>query len=259
MAEQVSTEVPRLARLARGEESRTDFPCPYARCDGTGFVLEEGTDSARPCECRPQRIAVARTRKLSHHIPKKFQGLGFDRPPVTNMDDEVVREVRRFCRRLDENLDEGRGLWFWGGPGTGKTTLAMLVSQEALKARRSVAIYSLPALLTEIRTTYDQSSEHRYDRLIEQLTTIDLLHIDDMAVARTNEWVLEQLYTVVNSRYETQRSMVFTADVERWFELGRHVGERTFSRLQEMCGAPIPMHGGDQRIGLGAAARAGAD
>ena len=41
-----------------------------------------------------------------------------------------------------------------GPAGTGKTTLAMLVSKAALKAGRSVAIYSLPRLLNEIRDTH---------------------------------------------------------------------------------------------------------
>ena len=42
----------------------------------------------------------------------------------------AVRELRR--RRSTQQLDAGRGLWFVGDVGTGKTTLAMLVSAEAL-------------------------------------------------------------------------------------------------------------------------------
>ena len=45
-----------------------------------------------------------------------------------------------------------------GPVGTGKTTLAMLVSKAALKAGRSVAIYSLPRLLNEIRDTIAPSA-----------------------------------------------------------------------------------------------------
>jgi DNA replication protein DnaC len=66
-------------------------------------------------------------------------------------------------------------------------------------------------------------------------------------VARTTEWVLEQLYTVVNDRYQDERSILFTADVEAPHDLGNHVGMRTYSRLMEMCGDPIPMFGEDQR------------
>ena len=220
-------------------------------CEGSGFILDEQTGAARPCECRSRRIALARTRSLSHHIPRRFVDVAFDRNPVREMDPTVVRAVERYCRTIDERLDCGEGLWFQGPRGTGKTTLAMLVSQHALKARRPVAIYTVPHLLSAIRKTYDDNSPHDYLELMERLASVDLLHLEDMAVARTNEWVLEQLYTVINDRYQEQRSILFTADVERPEDLAEHVGERTYSRLIEMCGDPLPLRGEDRRISVG--------
>jgi DNA replication protein DnaC len=224
------------------------FPCPYGACDGSGFVLDEEQNVARPCRCREQRISLARSRSLLHEIPKKFRDVAFEREPVRGMDPMVVREVRSFCDRIDEKLDAGRGVWLCGPRGTGKTTLAMLISQHALRARRSVAIYGAPRLLSEIRKTYDEDSVETYSGLMERLRGVDLLHIEDLAVARTTEWVLEQLYTVVNDRYQDERSIMFTADVEKPDDLAEHVGARTYSRLIEMCGDPIPMFGPDYRL-----------
>ncbi len=174
--------------------------------------------------------------------------MGFDRNPVREMDPNVVREVKHFCRSIDERLDRGEGLWFQGPRGTGKTTLAMLVSLHALQAQRAVAIYTVPQLLAEIRKTYDDDSRHDYLDLTSRLASVDLLHLEDMAVARTNEWVLEQLYTIINDRYQDERSVVFTADVEEPPDLAQHVGERTYSRLIEMCGDPKQLSGDDRRI-----------
>ncbi len=226
----------------------SDFACE--RCEGSGFLLDEDSSEARPCECRAQRIALARTRSLSNQIPRRFLEVAFDRNPVTGMDPVVVRAVKRFCTTIDERLDAGDSLFFVGPRGTGKTTLAMLVSQHALRARRAVAIYTVPQLLTEIRTTYDGDSRHGYAELMRRLAAVDLLHLEDMAVARTNDWVLEQLYTVINDRYQDRRSVVFTADVspDQPAELANHVGERTYSRLIEMCVDPLPLRGDDHRI-----------
>jgi DNA replication protein DnaC len=231
---------------------RGDFPCPYGACDGTGFVLDEDTNTARPCRCREQRISLARSRSLTHEIPRKYRNVGFERPPVTDMDPTIVREVRRFCDTIDDRLDSGDGLWLYGdSPGTGKTTLAMIVSQHAFRARRSVAIYTGPQLLTAIRTTYDESSSQSYSQLMERLRGVDLLHVEDLAVARTTEWVLEQLYTIVNDRYQDERSILITADVATPSDLGQHVGRRTYSRLSEMCGELIlPIFGSDRRVEL---------
>jgi DNA replication protein DnaC len=124
----------------------------------------------------------------------------------------------------------------------------MLISQQVLRARRTVAIYTAPQLLTEIRRTYDTDAAHSYADLMGRLRSVDLLHLEDLAVAKTNEWVLEQFYTVINDRYQDRRSVMFTADVQQPSDLGQHVGYRTFSRLMEICGDQIHMFGDDFRI-----------
>src|SRR5215210_5435809 len=110
--------------------------CPHGLCDGSGFIVDEQTNTARPCRCRPQRIGRVRARSLSAVIPRRFRGVSFERSPIVDMDPAIVREVRRYVDSIDENLDEGRGVWFMGDIGTGKTTLAMLVSKSALDAGR---------------------------------------------------------------------------------------------------------------------------
>ncbi len=221
--------------------------CPFDTCDGSGFVYDESTNTAFDCRCRPQRVAQAKARSLSAVIPKRYRDVSFNRPPVTDIDPPVVSATRRFADTIDEQLDAGRGLWFMGPVGTGKTTLAMLVSKAALRAGRSVAIYSLPRLLNEIREA------HRADRshidLLDRLTAVDLLHVDDVGAERTNEWVLEELYSIVNARYEDQRSMLVTTNILDREALCEQITERTVSRLTEMCDE-LPLLGHDRRMDL---------
>jgi len=223
--------------------------CPFDLCDGGGFVVDEETAIAVPCQCRETRINRAKARSLSAVVPRRFRGVSFDRAPVVDMDPSVVREVRRYVEAVEGNLDGGRGLWFTGDVGTGKTTLAMLVSRAALDAGRSVAIYSLPRLLAEIRKTFDEDADRSYLGLLERLTSVDLLHIDDVGAERTSEWVLEQLYAIVNARYEDERAMVITTNLDH-AELRDQIGERTVSRLIEICGDPLPLYGHDRRMDL---------
>jgi DNA replication protein DnaC len=219
--------------------------CPFGICDGGGWVVDEAANSAAPCRCRPQRQARARARSLSAVIPRRFRDVAFERKPVIDMEPGVVRAVRRFADDVDANLDAGRGLWLMGDVGTGKTTLAMLVSRAALAAGRSVAIYSLPRLLAELRKTFDHESDASFLQLLDRLTAIDLLHVDDLGAERTSPWVIEQLYSIVNGRYEEQRSMVVTTNLSRE-ELIDQIGARTVSRLTEMC-LELPLFGHDRR------------
>ena len=219
--------------------------CPHGLCDGGGFLYDEESNTARPCRCRPQRISRARARSLSAVIPRRFREVSFDRAPVADMSPEVRETVRDFVRSVDGNLDAGHGLCFLGDVGTGKTTLAMLVSKAALEAGRSVAIYSLPRLLTEIRTTFSDDAVHTHAELLDKLAAVDLLHLDDLGAENSTPWVLEELYSIVNTRYEEQRSMVVTTNLGR-DELREQIGERTVSRLSEMC-LDVPVFGHDRR------------
>jgi DNA replication protein DnaC len=160
----------------------------------------------------------------------------------------VVDAVREFIEHLDERLAEGRGIWLMGDVGTGKTSLAMLVSKAAVEAGRSVAIYSLPRLLARIRRTYDgEAGEDSYLRFFERLTSVDLLHVDDLGAEKRSDWVLEQLYAIVDKRYESQRSIVVTTNLDQ-AALEEQIGPRTVSRLVEVCGDPLPLFGEDQRF-----------
>jgi DNA replication protein DnaC len=221
--------------------------CSFELCDGTGFRYDEATNTAYDCRCRPQLVARAKARSLSAVIPRRYRDVSFDRPPVTDIEPTIVAATRRYANAIEGHLDAGRGLWFMGPPGTGKTTLAMLVSQAALKAGRTVAIYSLPRLLNEIRDTH--RSERSHTDLLNRLTGVDLLHIDDVGAERTTDWVLEELYSIVNGRYEDERSIVITTNILDRESLCAQITARTVSRLTEMCDE-LPLLGHDHRMDL---------
>lgn len=221
-------------------------PCPLGLCDGGGFIVDETTNTATDCRCRPGRIAKLRTASLEGRVPKRYRGVSFDRPPVLNMPEAVVSEVRRYVRDLDAHLDAGRGLWLVGDLGTGKTTLAMIVSKAAQDTGHTVAIYSLPRLLSLIRGSME--AEGGMVLFLERLAAVDLLHIDDLGAENTTDWVLEQLYSIVNTRYEDERAMVVTTNLP-YEHLVEQLGERTVSRLVAICGDHyLPLYGADQRL-----------
>ena len=54
---------------------------------------------------------------MSSVIPPKYRGVGFDRPPISDLDRTVVGVVREYTEALEDNLAAGRGLWRMGDVG----------------------------------------------------------------------------------------------------------------------------------------------
>lgn len=229
-----------------------EWICPI--CHGDSWVFDANGEAVA-CECRAETVRRAHTRGLITTIPRRYAGVAVsddgqhvaDSGRPLNFPPAISRSVLKYVRTINDQLDSGRGIWFTGDTGTGKTTLAMLVSREALRAGRTVAIYSVPRLLAEIRGTFDDSSDNSYEQLFRKLTNVDLLHLDDLGAEQQTEWVLEQLYAIVNERYEEGRALVVTTNLDE-SALTEQIGERTVSRLIEICGDPLPLFGTDRRV-----------
>jgi DNA replication protein DnaC len=172
----------------------------------------------------------------------------------------VVDAVKAYVEELPSKVAEGRGIWLMGGTGTGKTTLTMLVAKAAGERGFAVGVYFAPKLLARIRQTYQaESNEDSYLEFFERLASVDLLVVDDLGAERKTDWVIEQLYAVVNERYERQLPIAITSNADGTAvdaaieQLKAEIGARTVSRLVEICGDPLPLFGEDRRYGLGLA------
>lgn len=119
----------------------------------------------------------------------------------------------------------GRGLWFFGDEDDeASAALAMLVARKAIEGGWTVGIYSAARLLAELRATFESDSPDSYLGLFERLCAVDLLVLTDLGAQRQTEWVVEQLHSLVNERWQDCRAMVVTSSVP---EAGRDDLEET--------------------------------
>jgi DNA replication protein DnaC len=61
-----------------------------------------------------------------------------------------------------------------------------------------------------------------------------------------SDWVVERFYSIVNGRYEAEKSVVMTTNIRDRARLRDEISDRTVSRLTEMC-TEIPVFGSDLR------------
>ena len=240
-----------------------DFECPNG-CDANGFLFDEERRQAYPCSCREERLRRRlhgdMEASVGRYAPPRFQDLDWGALPLSGIAEQhgaAATVVRRYAAAIERNVRSGRGLWLLGNKGTGKTTLGYYVAQQARATGMSVLTRNTTDLLNELRDSYKPDAQPTTRQIIDAITQVELLHLEDVAVPRPNDWVLEQLYTIVNRRYEHNKAIVFTSDTPYGAPLdpgglADHIGERTYSRLMQMVGDPILMTGADYRLTVGA-------
>lgn len=143
---------------------------------------------------------------------------------------------------------KGGSAILYGGRGCGKTMLAAIVAQGLLRQRKGVVFVTVPTMFEELRRGMtDGTMEERRRRLVEA----EFLILDDIGAETTSQWTLEQLFIIVNERYNEQRALLMTSNCaplemsERWRRFG-DVGERIISRLSEMA-VTVEVIGADRR------------
>ena len=74
--------------------------CPDGRCDGSGFLFDEVKRVARPCSCRPARLARKKASAVQGRLPKRFREVSFDREPMLSMERRAPHVIDRSSHPL---------------------------------------------------------------------------------------------------------------------------------------------------------------
>lgn len=252
--------------------------CPL--CEGSGWktVMAKGHASGSindrrvtRCDCRTP--AQGESLLSAARIPKRYEhcelsNYDTDFPGAHPSLKEAHFRAFDFARTCDPNT--GNGLLIIGKIGTGKTHLAVGIIKELMTRGIPCLFHGYSELLKEIQTSYDSSTEHSESDVLRPVFETEVLVIDELgAIKNRSEWVWDTLSLILNSRYNDNRTTIFTsnfpnlparADPGRARStsreaaeysitkdtLGDRIGERMLSRLQQMC-TMITLEGTDFR------------
>lgn len=162
-------------------------------------------------------------------------------------DQEIIKKAKRYVENFDKFKEENIGLIIYGGVGSGKTYLTCAIANAIIeKYLYSCKVINFSQILNDLQKGGFNLDRNQY---INNLTNKTLLVIDDFGIERDTEYALEQIYNVINARYQKDKPTIITTNID-YKELDRSqeslILERIYSRIREM-GVPFKVDGDDRR------------
>lgn len=224
-----------------------------AVCGGTGWVLDaaDGRKQAHPCVCRG--AAIARARLEAAGIPQRYRDCTLE-----NFSDNTLAltKARAAAREfVDSYPAVEAGLLLVGPAGRGKTHLACAILSELVATKGVSGLYvDFSDLLMKIQTSFRPDADLSKESVLTPYSDAELLVLDELGASKPHAWVLDVLYSLLNTRYNRKKITVATSNFEDEVDasagererLEDRIGYRLRSRLYEMC-LMVPLRGGDFR------------
>lgn len=188
--------------------------CPV--CRGRGWLVEpdQGSGTARPCQCRRSELLPRLV--SSAGIPGRYRRCSLENFKEDN--DQLVR-AKSLCRRYIETFlrEDGTfretGLILIGAPGVGKTHLAVAVLKELMHRFTLRGLFvDFTSLIHQIQSTFDPTSSDSQQGILEPVMEAELLVLDELGARKPTAWVTDILYLIMNGRYTRRLPTLFTTN-----------------------------------------------
>ncbi len=246
-----------LGKPAQARRCTCQSACP--RCGESGYVLvPNGTSSiAQVCSCRHLDERIALFNRVG--IPASVALASFDGFKQWSPDHSAAKRVAEDFARKFRTDQATKGFLLYGRPGGGKTHL-LCATLRSLALERGVACryVEFMLLLSDIRSGFDSNRGHM--EVLRPLIQVPVLAIDELGKERGTDWERSMLDELISRRFNAglttlfatnyfleerpvaespgrivrTRSAEFQRDAES-MTLPQRVGDRIYSRLNEMC------------------------
>lgn len=203
------------------------------------------------CKCRKEQIeaeAKARQREAMQKTIKEYRRMGFPESDMQHWtfdnaeDCKIISAAKRYVDNFQQFKDNGKGLLLYGGVGTGKTFAAACIVNALIDMGKPCLITNFSRVLN---TLWGIDEKQAY---IDSLNKFDLLVLDDLGIERQSEYVQEQVFNVIDSRYRARLPLIITTNLQlEEIVSPANVGNgRIYDRVLEMC-HPVKVEGESRR------------
>lgn len=148
-------------------------------------------------------------------------------------DNKQIEVAKKYAATWTEMEQENQGLLFMGDVGRGKSFAAACVVNAVIEQEVRAKMINIATVINDLQTL-SQESRNSY---IQKLCRYQLLVFDDLGAERGTDFAREQVYNVVNARWETGRPFIVTTNLTlKEMQNEEHmVLKRIYDRVLDVC------------------------
>jgi DNA replication protein DnaC len=199
------------------------------KCEGTGharkFNLHSQTEDVIPYGCSCVELETSVQNLNEAQLPERYFQSDFEKLSYHHLPEGQRDKLQSLAGALEEYCEITARVWkedasllthpfatLMGPVGTGKTHMAVAVFKRfVLKFGMTGRFVDFSRFLGELRNCYSQKNSE--ETILEPLRKVDVLLLDELGKGRTeNEWQLEKLDDLINSRYNSGRITLLTTN-----------------------------------------------
>ena len=208
--------------------------------DDLAAAVKEAEDAQRRLESRMNQSG----------IPLRYRTKDFASYVADTDGKEKARAVAmEFASNIKSHSEKGTVMVFSGQPGTGKSHLAIAIAQSVMHQRTVLYISAIDAVRM-IRNTWRRDSEQTETQVLDMLTGIGLLVLDEVGVQYGTEAEQVTLFDIIDKRYRDLMPMILLTNQNKG-GMKTFLGDRSFDRLRE-GGIWVTFDWSSQRSGVSA-------
>ena len=194
-----------------------------------------------------EKLAEYKKHKISLALKKSGVSDRFQDKRLSDLKDtpKLFEICSSYVSHWEEMKTNGFGIYLWWNVGTWKTHTASAIANELIEKNLvEVMFVSFSEVANRVRKSFDDSNSDK--QLFDDMREVELLVIDDFGMEKPTDWLKEQIFLVINARYENRRPIIITSN-QSVEDIGKFLMPQIASRLLEVS-RTIKFTGEDRRI-----------